>query len=557
VAWGCGWRFQFGAGAQGEIVRRIWLSTLVLLLCAAALRAQYKPSSKHIKPRKLHVFPASLVTVPSNSPLYQIKIMVRTGSADDPAGKEGIANLAAQALIESGFGNPKDPVTTQKLAEITRPWGDAAFPTVLVDKQATTFSITVPRDSFAPYIERVLKPMFTQPLWLPKEVDRVRRDTLTSIQSGLRFEDEESLGLLALDNYVFSGTALGHLALGTVKGLQAITPADVNAFYRKYYTVGNMYVATTINGQQDLSRLMAALPAGQPVYRPANLSRSVVAPGRHVLIITQPNAIATGLHLGYPIFLKRTDPDYWPLFVGNVFLGAHRDSFGRLYQDIREARGYNYGDYSYIEYMYGPPQFLFPPPATPRDQQYFSIWIRPVGRQYTYFIMKAMTAELDRFARQGMTPEEVAGAKIKARALYLNYAESVSRQLGYRLDDMFYGMRDQGYLEQMLARIDAVTPEQVNAAIKKYLQAQNLDYVIVTNETDGEKLANDIANDANVQSKTPEEYHIAQPVPPDKQHMLDQDKQWAAYPMNIPRANITIVKSAEMFETAAEPGGNQ
>jgi zinc protease len=553
VAWGCGWSFQFGYGAGGEMMRRTWLVLLVLLLCAAALWAQYKPSSKHIKPGKLHVFPANLVTVPSNSPLYQIKIMVQTGSADDPAGKEGLANLAAQALIEGGFGNPKDPVTTQKLADITRSWGDAAFPTVLVDKQATTFSMTVPRDSFAQYIERVLKPMFNQPLWLPKEVDRVRRDTLTDIQSGLRFEDEESLGLLALDNYVFSGTALGHLALGTVKGLQAIIPADLNAFYKKYYTLGNMYVATTINGQQDLSRLIAALPAGQPVYRPANLSRSVVAPGRHVLIITQPNAIAAGLHLGYPISLKRTDADYWPLFVANVFLGVHRDSFGRLYQDIRQARGYNYGDYSYIEYMYAAPQFLFPPPTTPRGQQYFSIWIRPVGRQYTHFIMKAMTAELDRFARQGMTPEEVAGAKIKARALYLNYAESVSRQLGYRLDDIFYGMREQGYLEQMLARIDAVTPEQVNAAIKTYLQAQNLDYVIVTNEAEGEKLANDIANGTNVQSKTPEEYHIAQPVPPDKQQMLDQDKQWAAYPLSIARANITVVKAADMFESTAEP----
>ena len=533
-------------------MRRIRLSALVLLLGAATVWAQYQPSGKKVKAQKLHVYPTNLVTVASDSPLYQIKIMVRTGSADDPAGKEGTANLAARALIEGGFGNPKAPVTTQKLAEITRPWGDAAFPTVLVGKQATTFSMTVPRNAFAQYVQRVLKPMFNQPLWLPAEVDRLRRDTLTSIQSGLRFEDQESLGLLALDNYVFSGTRLGHLALGTVKGLQAITPADLNAFYKRYYTLGNMYVATTINDQQDLSKLTAALPAGEPVYRPANLARSMVAPGRHVLIITQPNAIATGLHLGYPISLRRTDPDYWPLFVANVFLGVHRDSFGRLYQEIREERGYNYGDYSYIEYQYGRPQFLFPPPATPRDQQYFSTWIRPVGHQYAHFIMKAMTAELDRFARQGMTAQQVAAAKIKARALYLNYAESVSRQLGYRLDDMFYGMRDQGYLEQMLPRIDAVTPEQVNAAIKKYLQAQNLDYVIVTSQAEGEKLANDIAADSNVQSKTPEEYHISQPVPPDKQKMLDQDKQWAAYPLSIPRANIEVVKAAEMFESGSQ-----
>ncbi|HSB76774.1 MAG TPA: pitrilysin family protein [Terriglobales bacterium] len=538
------------------MMRRAGLTVVAVLLCAAALAAQYLPSSKKARPQKVHVFPTNLVTVPSDSPLYQIQIMVRTGSVDDPAGKEGTANLAARALIEGGFGSAKNPVTTQKLAEITRPWGDAAFPTVLVDKQATTFSITVPRSSFAQYVAAVLKPMFEQPLWLPKEVERLRHDALTRIQSGLRFEDQETLGLLALDNYVFSGTPLGHLAMGSVKGLQAITPADLNAFYKKYYTLGNMYVATTINSQQDLSRLVAALPAGNAVYRPANLRRSVVAPGKHVLIITQPNAIATGLHLGYPITLKRTDADYWPMFVANVYFGVHRDSYGRLYQEIREARGYNYGDYSYIEYKYGRPQFLFPPPGTPRDQQYFGIWIRPVGHPYTHFILKAMTAELERFARLGMTPEEVAAAKIKARALYLNYAESKSRQLGYRLDDMFYGMADQGYLQQMLARIDAVTPQQVNGAIHKYLQAQNLDYVIVTSAAQGEKLANDIAADNNVHSKTPEEYHIPQPVPPDKQKMLDQDRQWAGYLLNIPRDNITVVKAAEMFETAAQPGSH-
>jgi len=275
--------------------------------------------------------------------------------------------------------------------------------------------------------------------------------------------------------------------------------------------------------------------------------------GRHLLIITQPNAIATGLHLGFPIPLTRDSDDYWPMFVANVDLGTHRDDFGRLYREIREARGYNYGDYSYTEYQYGRPFFLFPPPTTPRTQQYFSIWIRPVGHQYTHFILKAMTAELDRFVKDGLTPEEVAEAKIKARTLYLNYAQSLSRQIGYRLDDMFYGMKDNGYLQQMLAKIDAVTPEQVNAAIKKYLQSDNLKYVIVTNEGLAGKLADDIAAGTGVTPKTLAEYHISEPVPAEKKAMLDQDEQWKAYPLNIPRANIEVVKAADMFEGGAQP----
>ncbi len=110
------------------------------------------------KAEQFRVFGSNLVTLPSSSSLCQIQIMVRTGSADDAQGKEGTANLAARALIEGGFGDTKKPVTKEKLAEITRPWGDAALPKVLVEKEATTFSVTVPRDAFPQFVAQVLNP---------------------------------------------------------------------------------------------------------------------------------------------------------------------------------------------------------------------------------------------------------------------------------------------------------------------------------------------------------------------------------------------------------------
>jgi len=533
-----------------------WPLVLAAIVLLAFSFANAQTAKRGAKPEDMRVFSQNLVTLPSSSALCQIQIMVRTGSTDDPQGKEGTANLVARALIEGGFGNAKDPVTKEKLAEITRPWGDAALPSVRVDKEATTFSATVPRDVLPQFLGRVLKPMFSQPLWTQAEIDRLRREALTEIQSRLRFEDEESLGLATLDNWLFPDSNLDHLTTGTVKGLQAVTRDDLAGFYKQYYQRGNMYVATSINNPSELSELMDALPVGEQMFmRPMHIVRAVPTPGRHLLIVTQPNAIATGLHLGFPFDLNRNDDDYWPLFVGNVSFGLHRDDFGRLYHDIRVDRGYNYGDYSYMEYASERPVFLFPPPNTPRTHQYFSMWIRPVGTQYTHFILKAMTAELDQFVKDGLTPEQVAEAKVKARTLYLNYAESLSRQLGYRLDDMFYGMKDRGYLQGMVAQIDAVTPDQVNAAIKKYLQVENLKFIIVTNESEGQKLADDIASGTHVTSKTLAEYHISEPVPPEKKAMLEQDEQWKAYPMNIPRSNIQVVKAAELFETAGEPAG--
>jgi len=527
------------------------LSFLLVLVGVTTLPAQQAATKpKSAAPAEL---PASVVTLASPSPLYEIQIMVRAGSAEDPPQKEGTASLLGRMMLEGGFGDPKNPVTKEKLAEITRPWGEAAYPQVRVEKESTTFSVTVPRDAFPQFVARVLKPMLTQPLFLEAELERIRKEALVGIRSNLRFEQQEQLGLLALDDWVLQGTALAHLAQGTVEGLQAVTRDDLDRYYKAHYQEPNMFVAASITDPGTLKMLRSALPAAFAGTWYKALPPQTIA-GHHLLIITQPNAIATGLHLGFPIPVRRGDPDYWPLFVASAFFGAHRDSFGRLYKDIREERGYNYGDYSYIEYYAARPFALFPPPATPRDQQYFSLWIRPVGHQYAHFLLKAMTWELDNFIRNGMTSEQVSAAKQKARTLYLNYAASKGRQLGYRLDDMFYGMKDHGYLIDMLANLEAVTADQVNAAIKKYLQAANLKYVIVTNESVAQKLADDIATDSNVVSKTREEYHISEPVPPEKQKMLAQDEEWRAYKLNIPRENITIVKAEQMFESSAAPG---
>jgi hypothetical protein len=85
------------------------------------------------------------------------------------------------------------------------------------------------------------------------------------------------------------------------------------------------------------------------------------------------------VHLGFPLDLNRTGADLWPLYVANVWLGTHRDGFGQLYQKIREESGYNYRDYSYIEHWTGRSASPFQIFNQPREQQYFSIWIRLVN----------------------------------------------------------------------------------------------------------------------------------------------------------------------------------
>lgn len=505
-----------------------------------------------------------VVTLDSPAPLVVVKVMVRAGSAHDPAGLEGLAYLTARMLIEGSFGDPKNPVTKEHLAEITRPWGQGALPTVQVGKETTTFSMTVPREVLPRYIAQVFRPMFTQPLFDARELDRLRAETLTTLRSNLRLEQIELVGLVTLDNVVHEGTRYAH-PLATERGAEAISREALEQFYATYYRPEHLVLGVSTREETLVASLRDAL-AGAGTSAAPPLERHPVEPppavqGREVVIVALPNAISTGLHAGFPLSITRSHPDYWPLYVANVWFGTHRDSFSYLYDQIRALRGYNYGDYSYIEHFENRPFALFPPTGYPRRYQYFSIWIRPVQHDYAVHLLKALTWELENFVRAGLNEEQCAMAKNKARVLYLSLAETTERLLGYRMEDEFYGLHP-GYLDGYLDKIDGVTCAQVNAAIKKHLQAANLKYVVVTDDEVAPRIADAIASNQPAWGKEPAEYQIEVReengqklylVPETKRALLERDAVWAHYWLDIPRNRIRIVPAERLFVTAALP----
>lgn len=508
-----------------------------------------------------------VVTLETPSPLLEIRVMVKAGSTADHAGKEGLAALTARGLLQGGFGSAADPVTKEELAEMTRPWGSRAQPRVFPEKETTTFVMTVPLQVLDRYLSAILRPLFTQPLFAEKEIARLREEALTEVGSTLRYENIEVLGLEALEAYVFDATSYAHPVSGTVQGLRSITRDDVRAFYARFYRPENMIVGLSTGAPDVIGKVKAALasagrlegPLPALAFRQPGPPPPVV--GREALVVAMPGAGATGLHAGYPIAITREHPDFWPLYVANVYFGTHRDSHGLLYQQIRNLRGYNYGAYSYIEHFSARPSFLFPPFHTPRRYQYFSIWIRPVSAEYAPHLLKALTWELENLVRNGVPPQDVALSKNKARTLYLNLAENTTRLLAARMDDAFYGMSP-GYLDAYLERIDAIAPEQVNAALRKHLQYRDLKYVVVTDPEKADALAAALRTDAPQWGKTPQDYQIEVErgaagelyrVPADKLEILRRDAVWAHYPLALDPARVHVLPVEALFETGDVP----
>ncbi len=475
--------------------------------------------------------PGNAVLLPvADDPTITFTIAFEVGSQNDPAGKEGLAALTG-ALIEGGSTTEN---TYQQILDQLYPL--ASSYSVRVDKEMTTLSGRTHRDNLETFFS-LLQDAFLRPEFNNEDFERLRSDQLNYLEKTLRFASDEELGKAALTEAVFAGTPYRHPIAGTVAGLRAITEGDAGDFYRRHYTRGNATVALGGGYTDDLPGRFAAtleqLPAdattATPEIQPAALS------GRRVVLVDKPGADAS-ISFGFPIEAHRGERDFYALWLANSWLGEHRNSSSHLYQVIREARGMNYGDYSYIEAFPGGGRRQMPPTGIVRRQQIFEVWIRTLPNDQALFALRAALRELQLLVDNGMSEEEFELTRSFLSKYYLHFAETTSQRLGYRLDDRFYGIDGDGHLARFGEIIESLTRDEVNAAIKKYLRYDGLQIAIVTGEA--EKLKQAMIADA----PSPMTYASDKP-----QEVLIEDEEIEDYPLRIAEDAVTVAPVDEIF----------
>jgi zinc protease len=473
-----------------------------------------------------------MVSLPeANSPFIAFNIWVKSGSAADPKGKEGLASLTA--TLVSGGATKQD--TLEAILEKMYPM--AAGYGATVDKEMTNITGRVHRDNLEAYYA-LFRNALLSPAFSDADFNRIKAQRLNFLERARRYSRDEELSKDLLFWMAYEGTPYRHPAEGYVESVKSITLDDVRHFHRAHYTRNNVIVGIGGGfpaGFADRVRKDAdTLPEGtsQPAPAPAPKPPS----GVKVLIVEKPTD-ASAISFGFPIKLLRSDPDFVPLLVANSFLGEHRNSVGRLYQAIRETRGMNYGNYSYIEAFPAGYATQQPRVNVARRSQLFEIWIRPISltapgnlHDRTLFATRAALFELQKLIDKGMTAQEVAGSKEFLRNYVGTWGTTISRRLGYAIDDAFYGMGKPGFLQSLKAAIDKVTPEQVNAAIKKHLQDDNLYLVIIT--ADAAAMKQKLLNGA----ATPITYAGERPAA-----LLAEDKTISALPIKVSDADIIIL----------------
>lgn len=486
--------------------------TLITLLSAAALHAEIRT-----------------VAMPGKSPLVDFRIVFRTGAASDPAGKPGLANLTASMLSDGG-------TRTLTYAQIL----DKLFPMAAsvnsnVDKEMTVFSGTTHVDNLEEYYG-LLKSMLLEPGWREEDLKRIKDDAINYLRVTLRGNNDEELGKEMLLLEIFRNHPYGHHNAGTVSSIQKLTMEDLKAFYAAHFTQANLTIG--IGGGypagflERVKKDFSKLPEGK-TSKLALPAPKLEEGTRAVIVKKQTRSVA--FSLGFPIEVRRGHPDFPALLVAQSWLGQHRNSGGRLYNRMREARGLNYGDYAYIEHFPGGMFRFEPPPNIARQQQIFEIWIRPVEAPTAHFALRLALYEFSKMVKDGI-PEEEFQASRNFLSKYVNLlTKTKSAELGYAIDSQFYGIPDfNSYIRTSLAKL---TREDVNKAIRKHLNSDRMLIAIIAQ--DAEKLKDALVSNA----ESPMTYNSPKP-----EALLAEDKIVQKWPLALKPESVRIVPIDTVFE---------
>jgi predicted Zn-dependent peptidase len=325
-------------------------------------------------------------------------------------------------------------------------------------KEYTCFYARV-LDNDLPLAVDVISDMMTSSVVRSADVDSERGVILEEI--AMHEDDPGDVVHDAFAEALFGDTPLGRPILGTVASINALQRNAIHGYYRRRYRPENMVIAAAGNLDHAKVVRLVAKAFGEMLNDDAQVDRRPSPPrvgGRPpvsrsgVSVVTRPTEQAH-LVLGVPA-LSRVDERRFALGVLNGALGGGMSS--RLFQEIREKRGLAYSVYSYA--------------AHHAETGMFGVYAgcQPAKAAQVLDICRD---QLDLVARAGITAEELSRGKGQlAGALVLGLEDTGSRMSRLGKAELVYG--ELLTVDELLARIDAVTLEQVRDVAASVLSAK-------------------------------------------------------------------------------------
>ncbi len=387
-------------------------------------------------------------------PMLQVRAVFDAGSSRDPDDKAGLASLTG-AMLEEGAGE----LTADDIA--SRFEGLGAQFNAGVDRDMATVSLRSLSEAalLDPALDLFAR-VLAAPSFPPAALERLRAQALIDLQ-----KDAESPGAVAEKAFfhaVYGDHPYAHDPRGDAASLKRIGREDLVTYHRRHYVGANAWlvivgdvserrahgIAEQVVGRLPTGRALAPLPPVHTFYAPVLKKISFPATQTHI-------------YVGQP-GVRRGDPDYFPLYVGNYILGGG-GLVSRLAVEVREKRGLSYSVYSYFEPLRMPGPFLI------------GLQTRNDQRDEALKIVRKVLAD---FVAKGPTDAELDAAKKHITGGFPLRIDSDGKIADYLSVIGFYGL-PLTYLDDFIPRIEAVSADQIRNAFRRRVHPDQMVTVVV------------------------------------------------------------------------------
>lgn len=387
-------------------------------------------------------------------PLVQFVLEIKGGLLLEDANKVGISNLLA-GLLTKGTAN-RTPAELEEAVELL----GATIRVTAGNEMIVVSGSTLTRnyDETMALVEEIL----LEPRWDQEEFELLKQQTqsflIQQTSNPNSIAQNEFSRLIYGDDHI-----LAHNNLGTPESLADIEIEDLQTYYNQYLApnLSAFHVAGAIDQDKAISALQGLDNRWQ--------QKEVQFPGLPAPRIPEepiiyfydvPGAKQSVLNFGYPA-LAATDSDYYPAHLMNYRLGG--GSFASiLTQELREGKGYTYGIRSAFNGSTIPGPFSISSGVRTNITMEAVSLIKEILDQYP-----ANYNEADL--------EVTKGYMLKSNARQF---ETLGAKLAMLRDISNYGW-DHDYVRQREAIVNEITVEQIQELAEKYLNTDNMYYVIV------------------------------------------------------------------------------
>ncbi|MCW5589640.1 MAG: insulinase family protein [Legionellales bacterium] len=386
-------------------------------------------------------------------PILDIRVVFNAGSARDDK-FPGIASLTNN-LLNQGASD----LSADEIANGFDRHGAIFSSDVSRDMSILSLRSLTQTDLLSPTLSLFAKiinhPTFPQNAFL-----RLQRNTISAINA-----QQQNPNAVANDLFfakLYGNHPYGHPVLGTMASIKALKLTNIKAFYQHYFVGNNVTVALV--GDIDLAKahaivdeIVGQLPPGKAAGDLPKVASLAQSEEKTYSFPSKQTQIIMG-----QIAIKRSDPSYFPLMVGNFILGGNPLT-SRLFENVREKHGYVYTIYSYFNPLL--------------DNGTFAIALQTQHSQ-TKPALNITRKTLAEFIQSGISTSELTTAKNSIVGGFPLRLDS-NRAIADAIAGMGFYHLPLNYLDTYCDKIKAISREDIIHAFQHHIYPERMLTVLV------------------------------------------------------------------------------